>query len=251
MAPLPWITAAGTVVGVLFGVFGVGGSSIATPLLAVLGVPGVVAVASPLPATIGASLVGAQAYLRERECDCKVAVWSLAGGVPGTIAGALLSRVIGGRALLIVSGLVLGLVGARVLRPVTDDQRRSGESRRTARVVVTAAVAIGVFTGLLANGGGFLLVPLYLVVLGLGMRQSAATSLVVIAGLSVPTLATHWALGHVDWPVAGAFAAGAIPGALVGSRAAHRVAGDSVRKALGTLLVGFAVYFTARQATGG
>lgn len=248
MAPLPWIAAAGALVGTLFGIFGVGGSSFATPVLALLGVHGVVAVASPLPATIPTALAGAWSYLRRRECDCTVAWWSLAGGVPGTLAGALLSRIVGGRTLLIASGVVLGVVGVRVLRPVTDEQRRRAEGRRTAGVVVAASAAVGVFTGLLANGGGFLLVPLYLVVLGLGMRQSAATSLVVIAALSVPTLAMHWALGHVDWRVAGAFAAGAVPGGFVGGRLAHRVGGDSVRKAFGAVVILFAVYFTAKQA---
>lgn len=250
MAPLPWIAAAGVLVGTLFGIFGVGGSSFATPVLALLGVQGVAAVASPLPATIPTALAGAWAYLRRRECDCKVAWWSLAGGIPGTLVGALLSRVVGGRTLLVASGVVLGIVGVRVLRPVTDDQRRLGEGRRRAAVVIAAAAAVGLFTGLLANGGGFLLVPLYLVVLGLGMRQSAATSLVVIAALSVPTLVTHWALGHVDWRVAGAFAAGAVPGGFVGGRVAHLFGGDSVRKAFGVLLVLFAIYFVAKQATG-
>lgn len=250
MAALPWFTVAGVVVGMLFGLFGVGGSSFATPALALLGVHGVIAVASPLPATIPAALAGAWSYLRRRECDCRVVLWSLTGGIPGTIAGALLSRVVGGRALLIASGVVLGIVGLRVLRPITDDQRRVGQARRRARVVVTAAGLIGVLTGLLANGGGFLLVPLYLVVLGLGMRRSSATSLVVIAALSIPTLVTHWALGHIDWAVAGAFAAGAIPGAFVGGRAAHLVGGDSVRRAFGLLLVGFALYFTTTQVIG-
>ena len=66
----------------------------------------------------------------------------------------------------------------------------------------------------------FLLVPLFVLVLGLTMPESAATSLVVIAVLSVPTLATHWALGHIDWSVAAAFAAGAVPGAVADSRLA-------------------------------
>lgn len=105
MAPLPWITVAGGLVGVFFGVFGVGGSSFATPALALLGVHGVVAVASPLPGTIPAALAGAWSYLVKRECDCKVARWSLVGGAPGAVAGAVLSRVVGGRVLLVASGL--------------------------------------------------------------------------------------------------------------------------------------------------
>lgn len=124
MAPLPWISAAGALVGTFFGIFGVGGSSSATRVLALLGVQDVAAVASPLPATIPTTLAGAWTYLRRRECDCKVAWWSLVRGAPGTLAGALLSRLVGGRTLLIASGVVVGVVGVRVLRPVTDDQRR-------------------------------------------------------------------------------------------------------------------------------
>lgn len=100
---------------------------------------------------------------------------------------------------------------------------------------------------MLANGGGFLLVPLFVLVLGLTMPESAGTSLVVIAVLSIPTLATHWALGHVDWPLAAAFAAGAIPGAVAGSHLVTRLHADRLRKAFGVLLIGSAVYFIARE----
>lgn len=250
IAPLPWVAAAGAAVGILFGVFGVGGSSFATPVLALLGVQGVVAVASPLPATIPTALAGAWTYLRRREVDARVAGWTLIGGVPGTVVGALLSSVVGGTALLVASGVVLGVVGVRILGPVTDAQHRR-EGRRRAGVVVPAAAAIGLVTGMLANGGGFLLVPFYLVVLGLAMRRASGTSLVVIAALSVPTLVSHWALGHIDWPVAGAFAIGAVPGGLVGGRLAHRLEGETVRRAFGVLLIAFAVYFVARQLTQG
>lgn len=247
MAALPWFAAAGVVVGLLFGLFGVGGSSFATPLMALLGVHGVMAVASPLPATMPAALAAAWAYRRTGEVDRAVARWSIIGGIPGTIIGALLSELIGGNSLLIASGVVLGIVGLRVLVPLSDDQRESGVERRRPSVVISAAAAVGLFTGLLANGGGFLLVPLYLVVFGLTMRSASGTSLIVIAALTVPTLLTHWTLGNIDWPVAGAFAAGAIPGALIGSRVAQRVESDVLRRAFGLLLVSFAIWFTVRE----
>ena len=62
----PEVTAAGAVVGTLFGLFGVGGSSFATPVLGLMGVPGRVAVAAPLPATVSAAVAGAVAYVRRR-----------------------------------------------------------------------------------------------------------------------------------------------------------------------------------------
>ena len=90
---------------------------------------------------------------------------------------------------------------------------------------------------MLANGGGFLLVPAYLLIFGL--RQAVGTSLVVIAVLAAPTLAVHWALGHISWPVAGEFAAGLLPGGVAGSQLAHRVQGPVLRKAFGWFLVAF------------
>jgi uncharacterized protein len=245
IAPWPAIVTAGLAVGIGMGLFGVGGSSVATPVLALLGAPGLIAVASPLPATIPAAGVGAAAYLRSGEARPRAAAWSIAGGVPGTVVGALLSGVIGGAALLIASGLVLIVVGARVLRPVAQAARDVGTRRRRNRPLLMAATAaVGVFTGLLANGGGFLLVPLYLLVFGLRMRQAVGTSLLAIAALAIPTLATHWALGHIDWSLAGLFAAGLLPGSFGGSRLAHRVTGSSLRRAFGWFLIAFGAFFT-------
>jgi uncharacterized membrane protein YfcA len=240
------VLAAGAAIGMMFGLFGVGGSSFATPVLGLLGVPGLVAVSAPLPATIPAAVIGALAYARRGELDREIARWSILGGVPATIAGALLSRFVGGRPLLIASGVVLAVVGVRILWPMPDTAS-AGRSRRRAEVVVPAAAAIGCVTGLLANGGGFLLVPLFVLVLGLTMPESAGTSLVVIAVLSVPTLVTHWALGHIDWAVAVPFAAGAIPGALAGSRLVARVDAERLRSVFGVLLISFAAYFVGRQ----
>jgi len=248
MPDWPAVTAAGLAVGVLFGLFGVGGSSFATPALGLLGVPGLVAVAAPLPATIPAAVVGMVAYVRRRQVEWPVARWSLLGGVPGTVVGALLSPYVGGRGLLVASGIVLALVGVRILVPLPEE-RLALHGRRRPGIVVPAAAAIGLATGMLANGGGFLLVPLFVIVLGLTMPESAGTSLVVIAVLSIPTLVTHWALGHIDWGVAAAFAAGSIPGAATGSVLAQRVPAEAMKRGFGVLLVAFAVYFIAHQLT--
>lgn len=244
MAPWPAFVVAGAAIGMLTGLFGVGGSSMATPLLAILGVPPLLAVASPLPATIPSGLAAAGPYLRRREARPRAAAWTLLGGIPATIAGALLSRVVGGPTLLVCSGVVLAIVGQRILRPVEGSERIAGAARRKNRpLLVGAAAGVGLFTGLLANGGGFLLVPMYLLVFGLDMREAAGTSLLVIAALAIPTLATHWALGHVDWSVAVAFALGAVPASAVSGRLAHRVAGSALRRGFGWLLIASGLAF--------
>lgn len=244
----PMVVAAGVVVGVLSGMFGIGGASVATPMLGLLGVPGLQAVASPLPATIPVAGSAGVTYVRSGEVNWRVAGLSLAGAVPFGVLGALLAGVVGGKALLIASGVAVVVVGARVVRPISEETREAGVERRGSwpRVIATTAV-VGLLTGMLANGGGFLLVPLYLLVFGLTMRPAAGTSLAVIAGLSVPTVATHWAVGNIDWRIALLFAAGAVPGAFVGSHVAHELVEQTMRKAFGWFLVVFGVYFSVRE----
>ena len=246
-----WVTLGGAVVGSLMGVFGVGGSSVATPVLALLGIPPIVAVASPLVATIPGAALGAVPYVRSGDARPKAAAWSLLGAVPTTIVGALLSRFVGGATLLVVSGVVLAVVGLRVLVPVEDAAREAGTRRRQNRVLlVIVAAGLGLFTGLLANGGAFLLMPLYLLVFGLRMRQAVGTSLLVVAVLSIPTLVTHWALGHVDWVVAAEFAGGLLPASLVGAHLSSRFAGGVQRRAFGCFLIAFGVLFTLYRLLG-
>jgi uncharacterized membrane protein YfcA len=218
---------------------------VATPVLSLLGVPPLVAVASPLVATIPGATIAAVPYVRSGAARPKAAAWSLLGAVPATIVGALLSRLVGGPALLVASGVVLVVVGARVLLPIEDAAREAGTRRRLNRpLLVASAAGLGLFTGLLANGGGFLLMPLYLLVFGLRMRQAVGTSLLVIAVLSIPTLITHWALGHIDWTVGLAFTAGLVPASYVGAHMSIHLAAGVQRRAFGLFLIAFGTLFT-------
>ena len=248
MSTTPWpaFTLAGATIGVFTGLFGVGGSSIATPLLSIMGVPGLVAVASPLPAAIPSAIAAAAPYVRQREARPRAAAWSLIGAAPAAVGGALLSQIVGGSVLLFVSGVVLVIVGQRVTRPISETTKQSGTGRRLNRPFLVGVMAgVGLFSGLLANGGGFLIVPAYLLIFGLDMRQATGTSLLVISVLTVPTLVTHWALGHIDWTVAGAFALGATPASAVSSHFSRRVGGDALRRAFGWFLTAAGVAFVA------
>lgn len=252
LASWPFIVLAGVGVGICMGLFGVGGSSVATPVLALLGAPALIAVASPLPATIPSAAVGAVPYLRAGEARPRAAAWSIVGGIPGTIAGALLSHVAGGQPLLIASGVVLIVVGLRVVQPIGESAREAGTERRHHRLLLAATTAgVGVFTSLLANGGAFLLVPMYLLIFGLGMRQAVGTSLLVVTVLAIPTLVAHWALGHISWVLAGEFAAGLLPGSATGSQLAHHAQGPVIRRAFGWFLVAFGLFFTIYRIVAG
>src|SRR5579862_5383447 len=106
MTSIPVLIGAGAVIGVLYGLFGVG-SAFATPLLSVLGVPAVAAVASPLPALSPGSAAGGWSYARLGLVDRRLARRTLVAAVPACLLGALASRWVGGPWLLVLSGLML------------------------------------------------------------------------------------------------------------------------------------------------
>lgn len=229
---------AGIAIGILIGLFGVGGSSVATPVLSVLGVPGFMAVASPLPATIPSTLVALVPYLRKHETRPKAAAWTLLAAVPSGLGGALLSQEVGGSILLILSGILLVVIGIRILIPIGENSKSSGTKRRQNRLLLVAVASlIGFASGLLANGGGFLLVPMYLLIFGLDMRESAGTSLLVISFLTVPILIVHIVLGHVNWTVAMAFTVGAVPSSLVTSQLSKNIKKELLQKGFGIFLI--------------
>jgi uncharacterized membrane protein YfcA len=249
MPSLPILLLGGAVVGLLYGLFGVG-SAFATPLLALMGVPGVIAVTAPLPGIMPGSFAGAWGYARRERVDWATARRAAIGGVPGTVLGAELTHFVGGPIMLLFSGVALLAVGVRVILPGSPSPERAARRRGQPLVVAASAFAVGAFAGLLANGGGFLLVPLFLVWFGLDMNRAAGTSLVVATALSVPALLVHSLAGDVDWAIALVFGLGLVPGAFIGSRVAVHLPVARLRVAFGVALIFVACWFFAHQLLG-
>jgi uncharacterized membrane protein YfcA len=249
MPSMPFLLLAGAFVGLLYGLFGVG-SAFATPLLALMGVPGIIAVTAPLPGIMPGSFAGAWGYARRERVDWKMARRAALGGVPGTVLGAELTHFVGGPIMLALSGATLLAVGVRVLLPGGGSKARAAQRRENRVLVAGSAFAVGTVAGLLANGGGFLLVPLFLVWFGLDMNRAAGTSLVVATALSAPALVVHAIAGDVNWAVALIFGLGLVPGAFIGSRVAMRLPVARLRTAFGVALVIVAGWFFAHQVLG-
>jgi uncharacterized membrane protein YfcA len=234
---VPWIAIAliGAAVGFLGGLFGKGGAAVATPLLAAVGVPAIVAVASPLPATVPSTFVAYRQYRRLDLADPETIRWSIAVGVPATVVGALATRWIDGAVLVVVTEVVVALLGARILlRPHADEVVRDVARLR----LVAVAVTVGLLGGLLANAGGFLLVPLYLGVLRMPIKPALAASLAVASVLAIPGTVVHAALGHIDWTVTAVFAAASIPLSRLGARTALRLPPGPLERIYGAGLLG-------------
>lgn len=214
----------GLLVGFMGGLFGKGGSAVATPLLQLAGVPAFFAVASPLPATIPGTLVASLAYLKEGLYDRQVVFWSILVGVPATVAGAWASRWVGGTALLLLSNLVISGLGLSfLLHPTTGHAAPDRSPAAKTWLAAAVGLVVGFLSGLLANAGGFLLAPLYARVLRLPLKTAFACSLVASAALAIPGTLVHVALGHVSWPIVLIFGLGSIPLSYLGARTAVRM----------------------------
>lgn len=227
----------GAAVGFLGGLFGKGGSAIATPMLAAIGVPPIVAVAAPLPATIPGTLAASRPYVKQRHFDRDVLVWSLGVGIVCTIIGAVATRWIGGDILVKVTDVVIAGLGIRFLVSPTAQHTTPPDqvSHRKARIIVVGAV-VGLAAGLLANSGGFLLAPLYIAVLRLPIKSAFGTSLVVACILAVPGTIVHAALGHIDWLVVLCFGVASVPLSSMGARVALRTDPARLERVYGAVL---------------
>lgn len=243
----PAIFLLGLAVGYVSGLFGKGGSAIATPLLQLLGVPAFSAIVSPLPATIPGTLVASLAYLKSGHWHRQVVLGGIAVGVPATLVGAWLSKFVNGEPLLVASNVILvGLGLAFLIRrkspPEIDDQSEDTIPPINTAHAMFVALVVGLVSGLLANSGGFLLAPLYHKVLKLPLKSAFACSLLVSAALALPGTIVHMALGHIDWAVVLAFGLGSVPFSYLGARTAIRMPVKALEFFFGIVLVGIGLW---------
>jgi uncharacterized membrane protein YfcA len=227
----------GAAIGFLSGAFGKGGAAVSSPLLHVIGVPAIVAVASPLPATIPSTLLASRKYANQSHIDHRVLRIGLLVGLPLTALGAYLTRWIPGEQLVLATDAILLLLALRILLGTSDPSGNETERASTARTSVVVAGA-AVLSGLLGNSGGFLLAPLFVTALHMPVRRALGTSLALAAALAVPGTIVHAYLGHIDWTLALVFGLASVPLATLGASVALRMRERSITLMYG---VGIAV----------
>jgi uncharacterized membrane protein YfcA len=236
----------GAVIGFLSGVFGVGGSSIATPLLRLIDVSRMVALASPLPVTLPTALIGGIIYWRRGFVHIKAVAWTAVGGVPTVLVGAFLTSEVPGRILMALTGLFVIAVGARLLRNSTESKTPPPEKRDSRSLFILVGMITGIFSGLLANGGGFLLLPAYLLLFRFSPKEAAATSLVAVSLLAIPGTVAHYVMGHIDFKIAALLAAGVIPSTYAGAHIGLSLSKEKARWFFGLFLLLFGLFFLVR-----
>ncbi|WP_223759018.1 sulfite exporter TauE/SafE family protein [Myxococcus sp. RHSTA-1-4] len=238
--------AASLLVGVLLGLLGGGGSILTVPLLVyVLGVEPRTAIAMSLVVVGVTSTTGAVLHARAGRVRWRTAFVFGAGGMAGAFLGGRINPLIPPTVLLLLFAGVMVAAAVAMLRrkeapPRPADTPAPEEPALPVARVMAQGVAVGVLSGLVGAGGGFLIVPA-LAMVGLATPVATATSLVVIALQCAAGFVGH--LGHVQlpWGLTGAVLTAAVTGSFVGGRLAGLVSPASLRK-------GFAVFVLATAA---
>lgn len=271
------MVALGGLVGLLSGMFGVGGGFLTTPLLIFYGIPPTVAVASATTQITGASVSGAMAHMRRGGLDLQIGGVMVVGGLLGSLAGAGIFRALqaSGQIDVVIGSLyvlLLGSIGALMLKdaltaigylkPAAAAKGQPRHNRWVAALPMRwrfytsglyisplAPLALGfgagVLTMLLGIGGGFILVPAMIYLLGMPARVVIGTSLAIILVIAAATTMVHALTTQaVDIVLAGLLLIGGVVGAQYGAMLATRAKPDLLRLALAVviLLVGLRMF---------
>jgi uncharacterized protein len=235
-------------IGVVLGLLGGGGSILAVPVLVyVAGQDAKAAIAMSLLVVGVTSAAGAISHARAGRVRWRTAgVFGVAGMV-GAYGGGRLAEFIPGTWLLIAFALMMGATAVAMLRGRDTPTGAHGDGQvKVVRIVVDGLV-VGVVTGLVGAGGGFLIVPALVLLGGVPMATAVGTSLVIIAMKSGAGLLGYLASTPIDWTLASAVTGAAVVGSVVAGRFAGRVPEDRLRRAFGWFVAVMAVFVLVQE----
>lgn len=244
----------GALIGFALGVLGAGGSILTVPIL-------VYAMGFPVPIATGTSLAivglnaaaGAVDYHRRGLVLPKTGIAFGASGLLGAFGGVWLNHQVRGEVVLVLFALLMvGAAISLVRGQSTSEEAEQFQQTSTAAGWLKLAVvglAVGFLTGFFGVGGGFLVVPALVLVIGLPMKFAVGTSLLVIALNALWGLLGHLRFGGLDWGVTALFIGGGLVGVVGGGKLAGLLSTTWLRRAFAGLILSVAVY-TFSQSVG-
>lgn len=239
----------GALIGILLGLLGGGGSILAVPALVYgAGLPLAAAVPTSLLVVGISSAAALLPRLRARQIRWRIAGIVGAAGAVAAFAGAVVNRLLDPQVVLIGFAAIMVVAAIRMLRGNTET---GGDCALPAGGVnwrgclpksIGAGILVGFLTGLFGVGGGFLIIPALVLLLGLPMPAAVGTSLVIIVINSAAGFAAHAGDATLDYRIAGGFTVAAIIGSLAAGRLATRLPAKRLSRAFACLVLAIAVF---------
>ena len=254
---------AGVFVGVMSGLLGVGGGTIMVPIFRLaFGMSPLASTATSLFAIIPTSISGVVAHARAKTCVPKLGLALGVGGAVMSPMGVWLASVSPGWLVICVAAIVIGFSALKMFKKAVKCAPTPRAGRAGGNVQAASAKAVpdqpvlsrkqylqgacigliaGLASGYVGVGGGFIMVPLMLAVLGIPMSLASGTSLIAIMILAIPGVIEQALLGNIEYLAGIAIVVGSIPGALVGARLVRMVPERQLRFIFGGFLLVAAV----------
>ncbi|MAI58839.1 MAG: permease [Rhodobacteraceae bacterium] len=260
----------GGLVGILSGMFGVGGGFLMTPLLFFIGIPPAVAVATEANQIVASSFSGALAHFRKRSVDLKMGLILLAGGLLGAACGIGIFNYLKGLGQVdllvrLCYVLFLGVIGILMfveslsamqrVRKATPSKRQRARSIaqllplktrfRTSGLYISiippflVGILVGVLSAIMGVGGGFIMVPAMIYILGMPTKVVVGTSLFQIIFVTAFTTLLHATTNYtVDMVLAVLLLVGGVIGAQFGTQLGTRLRAEQLRVLLALIVLG-------------
>lgn len=231
-------------IGLSLGFIGGGGSIITVPVLVyALGIPPYQAVGMSLAVVGATSLIGAAMHAREGNVRLKTAFQFGGAGVLGAYFGSGLTQLLSPAALLMTfAGLMLVIATVMLTKKNSDKEFTTGENGSSLRKpsfakTLMSGLAVGVLTGFLGVGGGFLIVPALVIFAALPMKKAIGTSLAVISINCAAGFLGHWKSGQFDLRLTFLVTSLAVLGTLIGASLSHNVSSARLSRAFALFVI--------------
>jgi uncharacterized membrane protein YfcA len=242
------VLALSLLIGVSLGVLGGGGSILTVPILVyVAGMDPKEAIAASLFVVGVTSAAGAISHARGGRVRWRTGLLFGAAGLVGAFLGGMLGGHLPGELLLFAFALMMVATSIAMIRGRKVDESKKHNDLPVFRVLLDGLV-VGLVTGLVGAGGGFLVVPALALLGGLPMAVAVGTSLLVIAMKSLGGLAGYLSSVHLDWGLVTAVTVAAVLGSVVGGRLAGRIPENALRKGFGWFVLVMGGFVLAQQA---
>ncbi|MCL2826129.1 MAG: sulfite exporter TauE/SafE family protein [Eggerthellaceae bacterium] len=237
----------GLVIGIFSGMLGIGGGTIMVPVFRLLfGLGALASTGTSLFAIVPTSISGAYTRIRQKSCIVWLGIAAGLGGACTSPVGVWLSSVSPSWLVMVVAAAVIAYSAVSTFTKALkmkngeeadegpdDEQADKGGKLKPGKKQVIIGFLIGftagVVSGYIGVGGGFLMIPLMIQILGLSMKDSSGTSLIAMILLAIPGVVEQAFLGNIMYLVGIAVAVGSIPGAIIGAHIVKKIPERTLR----------------------
>lgn len=238
-----------TLVGLSLGLLGGGGSILTVPILVyILKMDPKTSIALSLAIVGLTSLVGFFSHYKNKNVDFKAALIFAPLAMIGTFLGARLSQLISAEFQLLLFAIIMLIASVQMFKNKKERHTQTLQSPRYLIIFVQAFI-VGIITGVVGVGGGFLIVPALVLLAGLSMKKSIGTSLFVISLNSLTGFIGYIGIVEIPWTFLLGFTAFSILGILIGSKLTQFVSQSTLRKVFAFFLVIMGVFILYKNSS--